>query len=242
LAAGVTLGVGLAIAAGLMAGAREHLQELQRGTVEALAAAIASDLDRVGPDGSALRAVLVPMARAADARQRAWQLVVQDATGAPLANLAAAVPLSGAAVVATRQVAAGPLAGARVTVTMADTTDRNLALLVGGLMAGLVIGLLLGLEVLTFLAARLLVAPAREPAALASWARCVMRSLRSSCSSRSAGARLTCSCRTQGATLTTQSWWRGQRGSCSCWTVWHAPRRRIHCACRWTAIRRCSGC
>jgi HAMP domain-containing protein len=167
LAAGVTLGVGLAIAAGLMAGAREHLQELQRGTVEALAAAIASDLDRVGPDGSALRAVLVPMARAADARQRAWQLVVQDATGAPLANLAAAVPLSGAAVVATRQVAAGPLAGARVTVTMADTTDRNLALLVGGLMAGLVIGLLLGLEVLTFLAARLLVAPARELSALA---------------------------------------------------------------------------
>ena len=167
LAACVTLGVGLAIAAGLMAGAREHLQELQRGTVEALAAAIAGDLDRAGPGGGTLQATLAPMARAADARQRPWELTVQDATGAPLANLAAAVPPSGAVVVATRQVTAGPLSGARVTVTLTDATDRNLALLVGGLIAGLGIGLLLGLEVLTFLAARLLVAPARELSGLA---------------------------------------------------------------------------
>ena len=167
VATGVTLAIGLAITAGMMAGAREHLQELQRGTADALATAIMRDLDRVGPDRAALQAALVPTARAADAGRRAWQLAVQDATGVPLANLAAAVPPSGSAVVATQQVAAGPLIGARVIVTLADTTDRDLALLAGGLIAGLGLGLLLGLEVLTYLVTRLLVTPARELSALA---------------------------------------------------------------------------
>ncbi|MFM2148632.1 MAG: hypothetical protein RLZZ187_938 [Pseudomonadota bacterium] len=167
LAAGVTLGIGLAITAGLMANAREHLQELQRGTAEALAAAIARDIDRDGDDRAALQAALGPTALVADAGRHPWQLAVQDATGAPLAGLAAAAPPTGAAIVATRQVAAGPFTGARITVTLADTTDRNLALLAGGLIAGLGIGLLLGLEALTFLATRLLVAPARELSALA---------------------------------------------------------------------------
>lgn len=167
LAAGVTLAVGLAITAGMMAGAREHLQDLQRGTADALAAALLHDLDRAGPDRAAIQAALVPTGRAADAGRRPWYLTVQDAAGAPLANLAAAVPPSGAAVVATRQVATGPLAGARVTVALADTTDRDLALLVASLIAGLGIGLLLGLEVLTYLVTRLLVTPARELSALA---------------------------------------------------------------------------
>lgn len=167
LAAGVTVGIGLAITAGMMAGTRDHLQELQRGTAEALATAIARDLDRVGPDDAALQAVLAPTARAAEAGGRAWQFAVQDATGAPLVSLGAAMPPSGGAIIATRQVAAGPLAGARATVTLAETTDRDLALLAGGLMAGLGIGLLLGLEGLTYLAGRLLVAPARELAVLA---------------------------------------------------------------------------
>lgn len=168
VASGVTLAIGLAIAAGMMAGAREHLQELQRGTADALAVAMMRDLDRVGADRAALQAALATTARAADAGRRPWQLAVQDATGAPLANLAAAVPPGGSTVVATRQVAAGPLIGARVVVTLADTTDRDLAVLAGGLIAGLGLGLLLGLEVLAFLVTRLLVTPARELSALAS--------------------------------------------------------------------------
>jgi hypothetical protein len=168
VAAGVTLSLGLAIAAGLMAGAREHLQELQRGTADALATALVRDLDRIGPDQGAVQAALLPYARAADASRRPWQLAVHDTTGAPLAVLAAASPPSGATAVVTRAVSAGPLAGVRVSVTLADTTDRDLALLVGGLMAGLGIGLLLGLEVLTCLVSRLLVTPARELSILAS--------------------------------------------------------------------------
>lgn len=163
----VTMGAGLVILVGILAGAREGLQDFQHGMADTLAVAVIRNLDDARSDQQDMQALVQRITQTSDVAKKSWKLVLQDGAGTPLAQLAAEPTPTGSTVTVTRQVTTGPFAGVVVVASLADDTDHYLAMMSGSLLAGLLIGLLLGLEVLVYLATRRLVGPARELTALA---------------------------------------------------------------------------
>lgn len=167
MAMAVTMGAGLVILVGILAGARDGLQGYQLGIADTLAVAVMRNLESAQTDQEDLQALLQRIAQAAGSAQKSLKLLLQDRSGKPLAQFATEPPPTGSAVTATRQVTRGPFDGVVIAATLADNTDHYLAMMTGSLLAGLLIGLLLGLEALVYLATRRLVGPARELTALA---------------------------------------------------------------------------
>ena len=167
MAMAVTMGAGFVILVGILAGARDGLQEFQYGNADTLALAVKRNLDSARTDQEDMPALLQRIAQASGTAQKSLKLVLQDGAGTSLAQLATEPPPTGSTVTVTRQVTDGPFAGVVVAATLADDTDYYLAMMSRSLLAGLLIGLLLGLEALVYLATRRLAGPARELTAIA---------------------------------------------------------------------------
>lgn len=167
MAMAVTMGAGLVILVGILAGARDGLQGYQLGIADTLAVAVMRNLESAQTDQEDIQALLQRIAQAAGSAQKSLKLLLQDRSGKPLAQFVTEPPPTGSAVTATRQITRGPFDGKVIAATLADNTDHYLAMMTGSLLAGLLIGLLLGLEALVYLATRRLAGPARELTALA---------------------------------------------------------------------------